>query len=169
MILLRLMTVWRCPMFDSERDKEIFPLCLDSAIISDVFLYWNVHHVEIHWEKNNYYVVLCRENSHTLFFVLCLALAFHSTISMKVMKTVFVNPKIYPNFDISQKLSTSIYDFVLLHVRHVVFITIYFFLQWQLLNFELYRDTRAYVPTYSVWHLVLQIFLKRNLFSKGFT
>ena len=95
--------------------------------------------------KNNYYVVLCRENSHTLFFVLCLALAFHSTISMKVMKTVFVNPKIYPNFDISQKLSTSIYDFVLLHVRHVVFITIYFFLQWQLLNFELYRDTRAYV------------------------
>ena len=60
-------------MFDSEREKEIFfSLCLDSAIISDVFLYWNVHHVEIHWEKNNYYVVLFRENSHTLFFVLCL-------------------------------------------------------------------------------------------------
>ena len=62
-----------------ERKGNFFSLCLDSAIISDVFLYWNVHHVEIHWEKNNYYVVLFRENSHTLFFVLCLELAFHCT------------------------------------------------------------------------------------------
>ena len=31
------------------------------------------------------------------------------------------------------------------------------------------KNTILFLHTYSVWHLVVQILLKRNLFSKGFT
>ena len=53
-----------------------------------------------------------------------------------------VSLQVIGKYCLMSKLSTSIYDLVLINVCHFHH---FLLLQWQLFNFEYYRDTRAYI------------------------